>query len=245
MKTPIQPLIQLALGWTLVLGAAHAAEPVRVLVVWGGHDFETNQFLQVFRANPAITFQTVQHPQAHAWFKADRAAQYDVLVFYDMWQEISPDARADFVSRLQEGKGLVALHHTLASYQQWPEYADIIGGKYHLENRVENGRTVPGSTYQHDVRFRVRVLDANHPVTRGVKDFEIQDETYGQFEVKAGVHPLLGTEERTSGPTIAWAKNYGQARVVYLELGHDHLAYENPNYRRLLAQAIRWTARRD
>jgi type 1 glutamine amidotransferase len=31
---------------------------------------------------------------------------------------------------------------------------------------------------------------------------------------------------------------------VYLQLGHDHWAYENPNYRELVARAIRWVARR-
>ena len=41
---------------------------------------------------------------------------------------------------------------------------------------------------------------------------------------------------------IGWAKTYEAARVVYLQLGHDHFAYENPNYRQLLRQAIRWTA---
>ena len=34
------------------------------------------------------------------------------------------------------------------------------------------------------------------------------------------------------------------SRVVYLQLSHDHKAYENPNYQKLVAQAIRWTAKR-
>lgn len=34
--------------------------------------------------------------------------------------------------RAQEGKGLVALHHCLASFQDWDEYPKIIGGRYHL-----------------------------------------------------------------------------------------------------------------
>ena len=63
--------------------------------------------------------------------------------------------------------------------------------------------------------------------------------------MKPESHALLTTEEKTSSPTIAWAKTYEAARVVYVELGHDHFAFENPNYRRLVAQAIRWTAKRD
>ncbi|HNU99585.1 MAG TPA: ThuA domain-containing protein [Verrucomicrobiota bacterium] len=44
---------------------------------------------------------------------------------------------------------------------------------------------------------------------------------------------------------MAWAKTYEAARVVYIQLGHDHLAYENPSFRRLVANAIRWVAKRD
>ncbi len=90
----------------------------------------------------------------------------------------------------------------------------------------------------------MQVAAQRHPVIRGLKDFKIHDETYGQFEVKKGVRPLLTTAEPTSSPTIAWAKTYGQARVVYIALGHDHQAYENPNFQQLIKQAIEWTARK-
>jgi len=38
---------------------------------------------------------------------------------------------------------------------------------------------------------------------------------------------------------------YGPARVVYLQSGHDHFAYENPNYQKLVRQAIWWAAHRE
>ena len=56
------------------------------------------------------------------------------------------------------------------------------------------------------------------------------------------VTPLLTTTEPTSSKTICWTHNYGQSRVVYLELGHDHVAYANPNYVKLLSQSIQWVA---
>lgn len=236
--------LALGIGWAQRGVAAETAQ-IRVLVVHGGHDFETNQFLKLFQDNPDITFQVAAHPKAHDRLKADAATQYDVLVFYDMWQDITAEAKADLLARLKDGKGLVALHHCLGSYQNWPEYTKIIGGKYHLEKHVENGVEKPASTYKHDVDFQVQVADSSHPVTKGLKDFAIHDETYGRFEVRPEAHVLLTTDEPTSTRAIAWAKTYAAARVVCLQLGHDHLAYENPNYQRLLAQAIRWAARKD
>jgi type 1 glutamine amidotransferase len=214
---------------------------IRVLVITGGHDFEREPFFKMFQDNAHITFQAVEHPKAHEYLRPEASAKYDVVVLYDLWPKISEEAKADFINLLNAGKGLVALHHCLASYQDWPEYEKIIGGKYFLEKHQENGVEKPGSTYQHGVKFNVHVADPKHAVTRGLSDFDVVDETYGLFKVLPGVKPLLTTTETTSGKTIGWVHSYGKARVAYIELGHDHVTYENPNYRRLLDQAIQWT----
>jgi uncharacterized protein len=263
----ILALVTLSLAFWLPAGSAAeqaAIQKIRVLVVTGGHGFEVAPFYQVFEDNPNITFVAVEHqaqggfklirkgpdgsdrpfgePVAHGFFTPDAAKQYDVIVLYDMWPNISEEAKANLMSILKSGKGLVATHHCLAGYPKWDEYANIIGGKYYQEKTVENGVEKPASTYQHDVDFTVQVADPQHPVIRGLKDFKIHDETYGKFGVRPDVKVLLTTEEPTSTRSIGWTKEYGKARVVYLALGHDHLAFENPNYRKLLAQAIQWTA---
>jgi len=248
MKTHLVAGILVILGSAARLPSVQAAEgapPIRVLLVTGGHEYETNQFLQVFRDNPGITVTPVTHPNAQRWFAADQAGSWDVAVLYDMWQPIDEVTRANFVARLKEGKGLVVTHHAIANYQAWPEYEQIIGARYYLEPTVREGVRKERSKWLHDVSVKVRVADRNHPVTRGLADFEIHDETYILFDVHAAVTVLLTTDAPTSQPTLAWAKTYDAARVVYLQLGHDHLAYENPQYRRLMANAIRWTGRRD
>src|ERR1035441_4127129 len=98
---------------------------IRVLLVTGGHPFEKEQFFKLFQDNPDITYQAVEHPNAHAMLKADAAKQYDVIVTYDYGQKISEEAKADFVARLTDGKGLVVLHHAIAAYPAWPEYWNI------------------------------------------------------------------------------------------------------------------------
>lgn len=218
---------------------------IRVLVVTGGHGFEKPQFFQMFKDNPDITYEAVEHPNAHAKWRPEAAKSYDVIALYDMWQPVTDEAKADLLALLQAGKGLVVLHHAIASYQDWPEYANIIGAKYYLAKTVVDGVEKPRSAYKHDVDFKVGIAPGGHPVTAGLKDFEIHDETYKWFDVATSVTPLLTTTEPESGPVIGWAKTYAASRVVYLQLGHDHFAYENPAYRRLLRQAIRWTARKN
>ena len=238
-------LLIILFSWPSIM-AAGAAKPgkIRVLVVTGGHDFEPEPFFKLFKDNPEISFHAVEHPNAHTLLKADAAKDYDVLVLYDMHQEITEEAKADFIARLKEGKGLVVLHHAIADYQQWPEYAKIIGARYYLEKTTVNGVEKPRSAYKHGMHFTIHVVDPKHPVTRGLKDFPIHDETYNLFDVAKGCDVLLTTDEPESNKVIGWAKTYGKARVVYLQSGHDHFAYENQNYQQILGQAIRWAARR-
>ncbi|MGC8667289.1 MAG: ThuA domain-containing protein [Chthonomonadales bacterium] len=224
------------------LGAPLQPEPIRVLIVTGGHDFEREAFFDIFRAMPGVSFREVAHPASDALFKLQAARSYDVLLLYDMWPSLSQQAQGDLLRLLRQGKGVVALHHCLAGYPDWPEYQRILGGRYFQKPHTENGVTLPPSNYRHGVAFQVHVVDPKHPVTRGLKDFDIVDETYHGLAVDAEVTPLLTTSEPSSSPVIAWTHRYGASQVVTIALGHDHTAYLNPAFRTLLRQAIFYVA---
>ena len=83
-------------------------------------------------------------------------------------------------------------------------------------------------------------MNHEHPVTDGLDDFIIHDEVYGGFNVLPTVQPLLSTDHPESGKVIAWTNNYGKSRIIYIQLGHDHNSYRDPNYRRLIQQSIEW-----
>jgi type 1 glutamine amidotransferase len=248
-KLPLFSALILALASPDLVPAADqpapAGQKTRVLLITGGHDFEKEDFFKLFKEDPQITFKAVEHPDVYAAFKPAAAAAYDVIVMYDFNQKIPDEAKADFTARLKEGKGLVVLHHAIATYPDWPEYWKIIGARYYLQKTNVDGVEKARSAFKHGMHFKIHVADPEHPVTRGVKDYDIHDETYKWFDVASECHPLLTTEEPESNPVIAWAKTYDKARVVYMQSGHDHFAYENPAFQRVLRQAIRWTAGKD
>ncbi len=238
------PVVALALA-SLLACAGQAAEKTRLLLVTGGHDFQTNEFLQVFKENPQVTFHWFTQPKGNNQLQPETAREYDVLVLYDMWQDISAEGKANLLNFLKAGKGLVILHHAVADYQKWPEYEKILGGRYYLEKTMVNGVEKARSIWKHDVDFTVHIADPEHPVTRGLKDFEIHDETYGLFDMSPDSHPLITADAPTSAKNIGWARTYDRARVVFIQLGHDAQAYRNPSYQKLVAQAIQWVAKRD
>jgi len=216
-------------------------DPVRVLLITGGHSFDREPFDTFIHSLPGCIVTEVKHPDALAMFRPENRALYDVVLFYDMPASISEQEKNDFMDCLRVGKGMVVWHHAYCSYQDWPEYQNIIGGRYHEKPWTDDrGVAHPASVYQHDVQFRVKVVDKKHPVTKGVKDFDILDETYGRGIVNPGVHVLLATYEPTSTPSVAWTNRYGKSNIVTILLGHDDHAWTNPDFVKLLTQAIMW-----
>ena len=224
--------------------AAETAGKIKVLLVTGGHGFEKEPFFKVFKDNPDITFTEAAHDKTNATaFERADLLTYDVVVLYDLQKNITEAQKARFLSLFDKGIGLVVLHHALVSYQHWPDYERIIGGRYPEEDG-KSGVVTEQAGYQHDVEIPVTVVARDHPVTAGLKDFTIHDEIYWGFHTQPDATPLITTTQPKSGKPLAWARTEGKSRVVYLQLGHDHLAYENPNYRELVARSIRWTAKR-
>ena len=218
--------------------SAQSTHKIKILIITGGHDFEREPFFEMFDSMNNIEFTSVEHPDANRIYGTSMLDQYDVLVYYDMNQEITEEQKQSFLDVVERGMGFVFLHHSLASYQDWPEYLAIQGGRYHLDPQDASKK----STFKHDVNMNVTIIEPGHPVTNGLSDFTILDEVYGNFEVLPTVQPLMKTDHPESGEIIGWAHEYGASKIVYLQLGHDHHAYTNPNYRQLVQQAIQWTA---
>ncbi|MBM3495679.1 MAG: ThuA domain-containing protein, partial [Armatimonadetes bacterium] len=118
---------------------------IRVLVVTGGHGFDRKGFDELWKSIEGIGVREVAHPDAHQWFAAERAREFDVMVFYDMHQDISEQARTDLVALLKKGKGLIVLHHALANYQSWDEAVRIAGGRFRLAESEKDGVKRPAS----------------------------------------------------------------------------------------------------
>lgn len=237
MKHTAQMLVAIAILVTGLNGCnINTGKQMNVMVVAGGHSFDTAEFVGMFTAMKEITFDTVMQPRANRMIAAGETGKYDVIVFYDMWPEADSAVRAGYQQLLGKGIGMIFLHHALAGYPQWVEYANIIGGKYHTPDSYADSSMY--STFQHDIEMNVKVIRSDHPVTRDVKDFTILDEGYGNIEVKSDVMVILKTDHPAASEKIGWVTTYKNSKIVYLMLGHDKNAFENENYRKLIANSI-------
>lgn len=220
-------------------------EKLKVVIITGGHDFEVKPFFSLFEGYDDIEYIEARQEDESEIFEDISEWDYDLMVLFNMTQKISAQRRQNFMKLLKRGVGLVALHHSIGAFQQWPEYRRIIGAKYYLTATVENGVEYEPGTYKHDIDFEVHIKDSEHLITHGLSDFLVHDETYKNCVFEADNRVLLTTNHPTSDEPLCWVRNYGKAKVCYIQIGHGPSVYTNPSYRRLVVQAIRWCAGRE
>jgi type 1 glutamine amidotransferase len=109
--------------------------------------------------------------------------------------------------------------------------------------------------------FKVRIVNRDHPVTQGVKDFMVTDEQHYLIYDKDPKNILLHSENldgltftpdledlANPGPpknlgttTVSgWAHEYGKGRVVFTAMGHTVHAMWQPEYLKIQKNAVRW-----
>ncbi len=232
--------------WGVVnaLAQTEGTRPVRAWLLYGGHGFPTNALFETMRSLPGVRLEIGRLPDALERLKPGLEREFDVVVRYDMFRGGSAEQVRAFRELIRSGAGLVALHHAIAAHPDVPEYAELIGGTYLFKPRTIAGREWPASSYSHGEQVPVRVADRDHPITRGLEDFVIHDETYGGLWVAPDVHVLLTTAHPKASPQITWVREEGRGRVVYIQLGHDDKAYAHPAFRTLVGRAIHWAAGR-
>ncbi len=257
------------------------ADERNILLVTKGHPFEREPFFAVFDDMPGLTWTHVEQPAAQALFDVRHAEPYDAFVLYDMpGIDFHPDRGPDFLqpdegfrrrfeALLEQGKGMVFLHHAIAGWPAWEGYGDVIGGRFLYLPAEVHGHACQDSGYRHHVTHDVRVVE-RHPVTEGVPDtFTITDELYLYEVFEADVQPLLASDFVFEAPNfysaaravrdhrmfsnegwqhskgsnlIGWTRTSGTSRIVYLQCGDDPVAYANPHLRTLIRNAIWWVS---
>ena len=224
------------------LKASASTEAPEVLVVTGGHGFDEKEFPKAFSKCERMKLDIVPHEKFVDMLADGSAAQRDAVVLYNFKTKLTETQRARFIDMLDHETGLIALHHGVSAYPEWTRYPEIIGCKYFLKPQGWKGEEHPKSGWKHDVEMKVHIAAEGHPVTAGLKDFTLNDETYCRqwFDPQATV--LLTTEEETSDRVLAHVTEYDDSPVAYIQLGHGAHAFNNPNYQQLLARAIRWAS---
>jgi len=240
--------------------AACGREPPRTIVLIGGigsegparHDYADGMRLLadfLHDLPEARRFRVESHPDGwpsdpHAF---DDAATLVLYLDGDAKQPLlDPTRRRMFETLMRRGTGLVALHQasTVPAGDVSIDLPRWLGAaRYGLYDRTTESATL-------------RPAAAAHPVLRGVRPFTYRDEFYPTFRYAPGATPLLRAmlhpqyrdghaliEDRAEDVPVAWAfERPNGGRSFGYSGGHYLVALDQPMLRRLLLNAILWTA---
>lgn len=173
---------------------------------------------------------------------------------------------------IASGKGLMLVNHATVGWPAWPLWRAISGSSFMLTAGELQGAEVPGSGYRGahgplpNATIQLKPQCA-HPVLEGLAGgFEITDELYlktagfeadvvpllrGDYDFVAGNFsppPLAPAAEQAAwdhppgSDLLVWANACGASPIIVSEVGDGPLAYDNPAYRKLIGNALRWLA---
>lgn len=150
---------------------------------------------------------------------------YDVVVDYMHGGTLTEEQTNSLKKFVSDGKALVGVHSATVDKKS-PEFIKLIGGKY-----IGHSDEAPS---------KVRIVDREHPITKGIDDFEIVDEIYKLDYEPDTFHVLIEGDVQGATYPICWVKEYGKGKVAYLSLGHGQQAFENPTFQELVIRMVAW-----
>lgn len=228
-----------------VVAQESAHRKAKALVITGGHEVDEPSFHAMLDSIGTMTWKEVKHPNAHSCLVPEKSNEYDFILLYDAWENISEEEKANFIRTVQEGKPVLALHHSLLSYSHWSDFAALIGGRYiYRGEQVIDGKRYGYSAVKDDAEIVCNVVDSGHPILQGVASaFTVTDELYAKMYIAPTVNVLLETRLAGMETPIAWTNHYGKGKIFTLQLGHGKKSFEDANFKKMMTQAVTWLTR--
>lgn len=227
---------------------------------YGAHEHYAGCILLAHSLEKAMpNFKTVVYK--HEWPREEDALDSaDVIIMYADGGERHPALKhkKQLQKQVDRGCGIVCLHYAVEVPKEdgGKEFLDWIGGYFEMNWSVNP-----------HWRGKFESLP-DHPIANGVEPFEADDEWYFHMRFRPemnGVTPILSaippksTLERPDGPHsnnphvratagqeqhVAWAcERKDGGRGFGFTGGHNHWNWGDPNYRKIVLNAIVWCAR--
>jgi type 1 glutamine amidotransferase len=228
----------------------------RALVVrggWEGHQpVEATDLFLPFLAENGFDVQVADSPAPYA--DAALMAGTDLVVQCMTMSTIEPEEIAGLVAAVEAGTGLAGWHGGIAdAYRASADYLHLVGGQFaaHAARTPPAERT--GEQSDNYVRHRITMTaaGAEHAITKGISDFELDTEQYWVLAddyndvlatTTTAVRPWGPWRRPVTTPAI-WTRQWGEGRVFVATPGHKVEVLQDPNVRTIVERGLLWAAR--
>jgi type 1 glutamine amidotransferase len=217
----------------------------KALIVWGGWDGHTpKESGELAAAMLRAEGFAVELSDTVAVY-GDTAKLAGLSLVVPVWTggTLTPEQEKGLTEAVKAGVGLAGFHGGIIdSFRNHTEYQWMTGGQW----VAHPGGGVPA--------YKVAIVDRQHPITRGVADFELHNTEQYYMHVDPGNHVLATTKfdgghgDTTLYPAgtvmpYAWTRNWGKGRVFVAAWGHTYKDFDVPEAREILRRGMLWAAR--
>ncbi len=219
-----------------------AAPPLKICLLSASAEYKSDQSLAALQQ----FLETNYNATCTRVFGADKGDKLpglealdpaDVVVVFTRRVILPPEQMARLRNFVASGKGIVGIRTASHAFQNWEPNVkafdhDVLGGSY-------------DNHYGKDEPARVRLEDKakSHPVLAGVEPFITTGKLYKNHVLAKDVTLLLTATTPDHSEPVAWVREANSGRVFYTSLGVPE-DFQNDQFRRLLANAIFWSAHR-
>jgi uncharacterized protein len=146
--------------------------------------------------------------------------------------------KAELLQFVRDGKGFVAAHVALTALESWPEFGEMLGGRFDQHPIVGAGTIINEAP--------------NFPATKHFPaSFAFNDEFYQPKNLSREKVEVLLRLDLTNVPAspslrlngdypLAWAKTYGKGRVFYGSFAHAAETWDIRAVQQMYFEAMRW-----
>ncbi len=245
MRQSLRVLVLVVMvGMVFCVGAkaAHGTDPIRVLLIAGDdvapyHDWReiSEKTREVLVSSDRFEVRVSEDPLV---LESNTAlARYDVILltmFHRGTPEMTGRAQENLLTFVKNGKGFYVQHLASASFGDWAEFGKLCGRHWVMGTSGHGPRSV----------FDCKVVNADHPITKGMTNFKIFDELYAKLQGDEDIQVLVSAYSDWSKQEepLVFARPYGKGRSVHNALGHDFKAILDPNMQKLIRRGVEWAA---
>ena len=232
--------------WLLVLALLHSllqAEVKRVLYIThsAGYRHDCLPLSQRVMADVAARTGKLEVTATEDLAALNNLPAYAAVVFFTSGElPLTDSQKQALLDFIRNGGGFAGFHSATDTFYSWPEYGELIGGRFDGHPWVQ--------------QVRVDIEDPDHPAAKHLTpSFAITDEIY-QFRdfSRSRVRVLMtldtssvdvnapGVNRTDNDFALAWTRLYGTGRVFYTALGHFEDTWRDPRFQQLIEQSLLW-----
>ncbi|WP_139903153.1 ThuA domain-containing protein [Clostridium thermarum] len=140
----------------------------------------------------------------------------------------SEEVQSAFTKYVQQGGGFLAIHSGTSGYADSAKLRALMGGVF----------------THHPEQCEVTVeIKNNHPIVEGCSNFTIKDEHYFMNFDDSEAEVFINTSSFNGTQPGGWTRTEGKGRVCVLTPGHNLEVWLEPNFQKMLKNALSWCSK--